>query len=444
MLFGKHVYKVAINKYYLSRYEPSLHKMALSLCSKKWGLFEWLCLIAMMWLFLVPQEASAHFTKGTQVRQFVIADMPSSTEVYVRTPIPLLFGDVLSSNKTDEEGFLINRGTVAAPKLFLSTDRIQNNRAAFTKRLMNSLEWQINGKPVDGRIRAYRIIHARPSTPLVSVAAAKQSLAAPSSQGEIEISRGVIDLLITLPLIPAHERLTLQAGFPAIPLADDVSIENQFNDVSGEERLSYTRIGQLEHAMSLPRTNMGMLFEYIYQGIVHILEGIDHIFLIIAMALGAARIGHLLRAVTAFSVGHMITLAAGFLGYVPTVAWFIPAVEAAIAATIVVAAIASFRKVSASSAIYLGIGLLHGFGFSFVLGDLLGHNSPDLIFALSAFTVGIEVGQLAILGGVLAIMAIARHFSASVENVLRLSTLGVLCLFGIVMMLSRIPQIITM
>ena len=94
---------------------------------------------------------------------------------------------------------------------------------------------------------------------------------------------------------------------------------------------------------------------------------------------------------------------AGFFGFVPSGAWFIPAVETGIALSIVYAAVLAVKSRGKERAelqmfyITLAIGLLHGFGFSFVLHELLQVDSPDIWQSLLAFNVGVEIGQLLII-----------------------------------------------
>jgi hypothetical protein len=99
-----------------------------------------------------------------------------------------------------------------------------------------------------------------------------------------------------------------------------------------------------------------------------------------------------------------VTLTIGFFGIVPSGAWFIPAVEAGIALSIIyAAAIAVLPRSERNSserilfAVTCGIGLLHGLGFSFVLQKILQINSPDIWQSLLAFNVGVEIGQLLII-----------------------------------------------
>ena len=55
-----------------------------------------------------------------------------------------------------------------------------------------------------------------------------------------------------------------------------------------------------------------------------------------------------------------------------------------------------------------GFGLIHGFGFASVLADL-GLPSGALVLALIGFNVGVELGQLAIVGVFLPLAFVLRH-----------------------------------
>jgi hypothetical protein len=90
--------------------------------------------------------------------------------------------------------------------------------------------------------------------------------------------------------------------------------------------------------------------------------------------------------VTAFTVAHSLTLTLAALGWVALPARW---VESAIAATVVVPG----RR----WAIAFFLGLIHGLGFASVLADL-GLPSGALVPALAGFNLGVEAGQLAIVG----------------------------------------------
>lgn len=62
------------------------------------------------------------------------------------------------------------------------------------------------------------------------------------------------------------------------------------------------------------------------------------------------------------------------------------------------------------------IGLLHGFGFSFLPSDLLGRDSPHLVTSLLSFNLGIELGQLIIVSLVFAVMVGLARVGPSVRT----------------------------
>jgi len=152
---------------------------------------------------------------------------------------------------------------------------------------------------------------------------------------------------------------------------------------------------------------------YLRLGLHHIadLRGYDHILFVAALTAPyrPADWKPLLWLVTAFTLGHSVTLALATLDLVrisPTI------VEPAIAATIMVTGLATLGTFGRDGEAvrrrwqvgrYLmaaGFGLIHGLGFSNFLRSLLG-DSDGLALPLFAFNVGLEVGQLLIVAGVL-------------------------------------------
>jgi hypothetical protein len=156
------------------------------------------------------------------------------------------------------------------------------------------------------------------------------------------------------------------------------------------------------------------LFEtYVRLGFLHIADrqAYDHLVFIVALC-AVYRPGqwHLVAIlVTAFTVGHSATLALATLGSVSVSP---DLVEFLIPLTILVTAIANVAwppagraqgwRAGWTYAFPAAFGLIHGLGFSSYLRALLGRES-SLVWPLFAFNVGIEIGQLAIVVGVLAV-----------------------------------------
>lgn len=154
--------------------------------------------------------------------------------------------------------------------------------------------------------------------------------------------------------------------------------------------------------------------EYTGLGIIHILEGLDHLAFVLCLCL-LTRGGTLLLLVTAFTLGHSISLALSFLGIVNIP---VPPVEATIALSIAFMAreaLLARRKldeIESRSTRYMAVvaafGLLHGLGFASVLGDL-GVAPGERIAGLIFFNVGVELGQLAFVAAVTAVMWLATR-----------------------------------
>ncbi len=141
-------------------------------------------------------------------------------------------------------------------------------------------------------------------------------------------------------------------------------------------------------------------------------QGIDHILFVMALCLRYqfADWRKIFVLVTAFTIGHSITLALSAFNVVHfSTKW----IEFLIPVTIVITAISNvfvkkFVYKSTFPFIYfmaLGFGLIHGLGFSSYLKSLLG-NDESIIMQLLAFNLGLEVGQLLIVAGVLLVSLI--------------------------------------
>jgi hypothetical protein len=103
--------------------------------------------------------------------------------------------------------------------------------------------------------------------------------------------------------------------------------------------------------------------------------------------------------ITAFTVGHSVTLIGTAYNIAPAGAWFPPFIEMAIAVSIVYMALenivgASLRRRWIIAGLF---GLVHGFGFADILREKLQFAGSNLLVSLFSFNIGIEIGQLAVL-----------------------------------------------
>lgn len=182
-------------------------------------------------------------------------------------------------------------------------------------------------------------------------------------------------------------------------------------------------------------------------GLEHIADwkGYDHILFLLALCgvYGLRAWKQLLVLVTAFTVGHSLTLALSVLDMIKVKS---AVIEFLIPITIVLTCamnLADLKKTSNRGfrlryLAALFFGLIHGMGFSFLLKSLLG-TEENIVPPLFAFNIGLEAGQLLIVAVVLLLSALATsliHISERDKNSFLSSAV-----FGIalMMMLERVP-----
>jgi hypothetical protein len=152
--------------------------------------------------------------------------------------------------------------------------------------------------------------------------------------------------------------------------------------------------------------------DYIREGIWHIWIGYDHVLFLLSLLLPAVlyrrnqawlpvtgirtALLDVIKIVTAFTLAHSITISLAVLGMIELPARL---VESAIAASVVLVAVNNLHPLFHVHrwVVAFAFGLIHGLGFANVLTDL-GLPGSALAWALLGFNLGVETGQLAIVG----------------------------------------------
>jgi hypothetical protein len=150
---------------------------------------------------------------------------------------------------------------------------------------------------------------------------------------------------------------------------------------------------------------------YVSLGVAHIAQGIDHLLFVLGLLLIVGSGWMLLKTISAFTLAHSVTLAMATLGVAEVPA---PPLNAAIALSILFLGPEIVRARSGGSSLTIrrpwlvafAFGLLHGFGFASGL-SATGLPHGEIPLALLLFNAGVELGQVAFVGLVL---AIARAF----------------------------------
>ncbi|MBI2186350.1 MAG: HupE/UreJ family protein [Acidobacteria bacterium] len=181
------------------------------------------------------------------------------------------------------------------------------------------------------------------------------------------------------PYDPVHQT------FVNIYEGDELWQQLIFNAAS-EEYVYYT--GTTQGAFAVMRT-------FIPAGIHHIMIGPDHVLFLVGLLLLGGSWLALLKIVTAFTVGHSITLSLAALGIImpsPRV------IEPAIALSIIFVGADNLVRGAGRDVrawVALVFGLVHGFGFANVLREF-GLPGQALGWSLFSFNFGVEIGQLGV------------------------------------------------
>lgn len=164
---------------------------------------------------------------------------------------------------------------------------------------------------------------------------------------------------------------------------------------------------------------------YFGLGVEHILTGYDHLLFVVSLVLLLVGGWQIAKTVTAFTVAHSITLIATSLQLIS-----VPRqpVEICIALSIVFLAV-EIVKVKPGAprlseripwAVAFAFGLLHGFGFAGALAEI-GLPEGEVPVALLTFNLGVEAGQLVIVGTGLLFLAAMRRFAGAVLPAARMA-----------------------
>jgi hydrogenase/urease accessory protein HupE len=191
---------------------------------------------------------------------------------------------------------------------------------------------------------------------------------------------------------------------------------------------------------------MNDLFIFAHLGFRHIIDlnGSDHMLFILALVIRylGSDWKKILILVTAFTIGHSITLALSTLNWI----YFpMPLIELLIPLTILLTGISNFmvKDFSFSSKYHiiyylaLFFGLIHGLGFSNYLKSLLG-KEESILLPLFSFNIGLELGQLLIVGCILVFSFIfINYLKINRKSYIRIGSIITIAL-SMIMIIDRI------
>jgi hydrogenase/urease accessory protein HupE len=164
---------------------------------------------------------------------------------------------------------------------------------------------------------------------------------------------------------------------------------------------------QIEYFAGTRQGTLAVVRKFLPSGVHHILIGPDHLLFLVGLLLLGGSLRQLVLVVSAFTLAHSVTLSLAALNIVTPPAWII---EPAIALSIVYVGADNLTVRGGRDVrvwIAFAFGLIHGFGFANVLREM---DLPPraLGWSLFAFNLGVEVGQLLVVGAVASVLRVIR------------------------------------
>ncbi len=367
--------------------------------------------LSILTLFMVyPQSSSAHFKYSDPRIIHIAANDNGDARLLMRMPAALI---MLPDGwyDTDDEAFP-PYSIMADDKIFFDKISFDNDEETIKKRLLSSLTITTGDKKAELNIANYSIYPNDKRPNFGTLKTAKNSFNRIYNPDYLTRSE-YFDLTFDVKFI-----------FSNINISDGIYIKSNLGENLRKIKKLGTIIKFYRNDQIETRASMGLidisfennqsqwqkLLDISSIGAAHIYGGFDHLLLILLIAIAAQRWKNALILSLSFTTGHMLTLTVGLYGIIPASIWFIPAIELAIALSIIIAAMSILMQLKMRFD-WLGIffiGLIHGFGFASSASEVLFSGSINPI-EIIAFTIGLEICQMAVYAVVLPVIFLLNN-----------------------------------
>lgn len=361
-------------------------------------------------LLLTAGQTAAHFLLNLNTRIIHVEHLSNGLRVYLRLPMPYLVANLVGPDRPEglpEPAPYTNNiredGNVV---YYLDVEALHSDPGGLGDLVADGHQFVSNGVDLQARVETVRVYPGSRQPPFSTLDEARASFQGALYPPDFPVSYvgdTVVDTVLLFSDQGATASYTVSSSLnPGLPGQENTA--NLILDYYPGSVEVFRARGLLYNPTSISRSPWAAAVTFIKEGVLHILEGLDHVLFVICLALGAASFKSLISRATGFTIGHSSTLTLGFFGLVPSGAWFVPTIELGIALSIIFAALVAVKSARESHppettmfAVTTGIGILHGLGFSFVLHKILQVDSPNIWQSLLSFNVGVEIGQVLII-----------------------------------------------
>lgn len=359
-----------------------------------------LVILLALFLLVFSTASYSHFNPFA-VRVIHAVENDDHVELYMKIPLPLVLlpNDWKGIDSGEELAFVLVQSLENKWRYLIDRPALTENWKGFAEHIMKDYEFRVAGSnSFDYQVEEMDINSVHDGSGFSTLATSKAAFNG-INEVNFPIDGEIFEASVYLKLVFNRARLSdgltirSRAG-EGLPMLDSLYNAVIFHTDGGA--VSRNTLGFLDASLESDSGKFGKIVRTAKSGIVHILMGWDHVVFILLLVLSSSQFRVVFTRATAFTLGHCITLSLGVLGYIPEGEWFIPFVELAIALSLVygAAAILLGREALFNSRKILCIGLIHGFGFSFVLKDILSLNQSIDFVSLIGFNLGIELGQM--------------------------------------------------
>jgi hypothetical protein len=213
-------------------------------------------------------------------------------------------------------------------------------------------------------------------------------------------------------ILAANTKALLAADEPRLS-TDLMTFGRRFACAAAGSSLAAPALAHTVSEQAQQRMLIGDLFDAAWIGAEHMLTGYDHLLFLLGVMLFLTRFTQIVVFITAFTAGHTITLLFATLAGITANPYLVDAVIALTVTYKAVENLDGFRRwlgVTSPNLLLMVFvfGLIHGFGLSTRLQEMTLAKDPELVSKILAFNVGVELGQIAALALMTAVVSVWR------------------------------------
>ena len=394
-------------------------------------------------------KADAHLVTGFNIRVVHFERQRNGMTGYFRLSLPLLVANGLGRMPIDPDAepaapYTYNRLESGRVFHYVDENAVRRDTVGLGRLAAEGHQLMVAGRKVQPKVVAVRV-HPKgfvpPFNSLDQVHAAVVGPAFPAGAPETEVTHVLVDVALFYPQVKEATQFQFSSSLTPGKMGEP-DTNNMLVDHKGDAVVTYTIAGLLDSPVTVNPSLIEAVRQFLIAGIMHILEGWDHLLFIVCLVIGDFRARSIALRITGFSLGHTISLVAGFYGLAPAGTWFPPLIEVTIALSILCAALLVLIGKHSNKLTFpliSMVGLVHGFGFAFGLREMLADSSSDIIPSLLSFNLGVEVGQLLIAFCCWSILCLTQRFRIELFSMLRMSMAAVSTVISVFWIVQRLP-----